>query len=55
MFQQMKNELSDKSISEITTDDISDIVMNMIGQAVTMNNDNSEAMRDIIKNIFKNN
>lgn len=32
MFQQMKNELSDKSISEITTADMAEVVTNMLGQ-----------------------
>ena len=50
----MKNELSDKPISEITTDDISSVVMNMIGQAIPMNKDNSKAMKVIIKNILEN-
>lgn len=54
MFQQMKNKLSDKSINEITTDDISSVVMNMIGQAIPMNKDNSESMKGIIKNILEN-
>lgn len=54
MFQQMKNKWSDKQIGEITTDDISSVVMNMIGQAIPMNNDNSESMKGIIKNILEN-
>lgn len=53
MFKTMKNELSDKPISEITTDDISNIVMNMIGQAIPMNDDNSEAMKNIVKSILE--
>ena len=54
MFQQMKNELSNKSISDITTDDISNVVMNMLKQSIPMNNDNSEVMKDIIKDILEN-
>lgn len=54
MFQQMKNELSDKPLNKITTDDISSVVMNMIGQAIPMNKDNSESMKGIIKNILEN-
>ena len=54
MFQQMKNELSDKTINEITTDDISNVVMNMLKQSIPMNNDNSEVMKDIIKDILEN-
>lgn len=34
MFREMKNELSDKPISEITTDDISSVVANMLGQSI---------------------
>ncbi len=55
VFQQMQRELSDNPISEITTDDISNVVMNMIGQAIPMNKDNSESMKDIIKSILENN
>ena len=54
MFQQMKNELSNRSISDITTDDISNVVMNMLKQSIPMNNDNSEVMKDIIKDILEN-
>ena len=50
----MKNELSDKTINEITTDDISNVVMNMLKQSIPMNNDNSEVMKDIIKDILEN-
>ena len=53
MFKGMKNELSDKPISKITTDDISNVVMNMLQQAIPMNKDNSESMKDIIKNILE--
>lgn len=54
MFQQIKNELSDKPISEITTDDISSVVMNMIGQSIPMNDDNSDAMKNMVKSILEN-
>lgn len=54
MFQKMKNELSDNPISEITTDDISSVVMNMLQQAIPINDDNSETMKYIIKNILEN-
>ena len=54
MLQQMKNELSDKPISEITTDDISNVIMNMIGQSIPMNDDNSDAMKNMVKSILEN-
>jgi len=31
--------LSDKSISEITTDDMAEVVANMLGQTVSVNNE----------------
>lgn len=34
----MKNELSDKPISEITTDDMAEVVTNMLGQTISVNN-----------------
>lgn len=54
IFKKMKNELSDKPMSEITTDDISNVVMNMLQQSIPMNNDNSDAMKNMIKSILEN-
>ena len=39
VFQQMKNELLDKPTSDITTDDISSVVANMLGQTGLTNNE----------------
>lgn len=39
IFQKMKNGLSDKPISEITTDDMAEVVANMLGQTVSVNNE----------------
>lgn len=48
MFKGMKNELSDKPISEITTDDISSVVANMLGQSIG-NNETTDKLQSLVK------
>lgn len=52
MFQQMKNELSDKPISGITTDDISSVVANMLGQTGLTNNEKLKGSISDILNLM---
>lgn len=52
MFQQMRDELSDKSIIEITTDDMAEVVANMLGQTVSVNNEKLKSSISDILNLM---
>ena len=52
MFQQMKNELSNKSIYDITTDDMAEVVTNMLGQAGLTNKEKLKGSISDILNLM---